>query len=85
MLYNQLHHTLRKKISEYQTGFRKDFNPQNCLADQKLFGSRGKYAVLLTYLSKVFDCLPFNLIIAKLHTYGFDMPSLTRETPKLPS
>ena len=36
----------------------------------------GVYGALLTDLSKAFDCLPHELIIAKLYTYEVDMPSL---------
>ena len=36
----------------------------------------GEYAALLTDLSKAFNCLPHDLITAKLHAYGFDKASL---------
>ena len=38
--------------------------------DKKVFGT------LLTDLSKAFDCLSHELIIAKLNAYGFSLPAL---------
>ena len=37
---------------------------------------RDEYAALVTDLSKAFDCLHHDLLIARLHAYGFDTPSL---------
>ena len=31
---------------------------------------------ILTDLSKVYDCLPYDLLMAKLEVYGLDKPSL---------
>ena len=39
--------------------------------------SGGQAAAVLTDLSKAFDCIDHELLIAKLNTYGFDNSSLT--------
>ena len=43
---------------------------------KKSLNQGGEYGALLTDLSKAFDCLPHDLIIAKFHAYGFDKASL---------
>ena len=42
----------------------------------KMFGLRGISRAILTDLSKAFDCILYNLLIAKLVAYGFDYQSL---------
>ena len=68
-------------LSKYQCGFLRGSSAQNCLLamlenwksnvdKEKAFG------VLLTHLSKPFDCLSHELIIAKLNPYGFSLSTL---------
>ena len=68
-------------LSKYQCGFRKGFSAQHCLLAMlekwKNAVDKGKvFGALLTDLSKAFDCLPHELIIAKLNAYGFKLPAL---------
>ena len=65
---------------KFQCGFRKGYGTQDCLlamvVNCKKALDQGKvYGVLLTDLSKAFDCLPNNLIVAKHHAYGFSNES----------
>ena len=65
-------------FSKYQCGFRKGYNTHDCLLAmvenwKKALDQRSEYGTLLTDLSKAFDCLPYDTIVAKLHAYGFSI------------
>ena len=71
---------------KYQHGFRKGFSTQQCLSalleKWKRSIDRGKvFGALLTDLSKAFDCLNHDLLIAKLNAYGFSLPGCLKINP----
>ena len=80
-MLNQINTYFNKIFSKFQLGFRKGCSTQHCLLAMvekwKNALDKGEYAgALLTDLSKAFDCLPHDLLIAKLEAYGFDTASL---------
>ena len=68
-------------FSKFQYGFRKGYGANNCLVLmnekwKKAVDNKKVFGALLTDLSKAFDCISHDLLIAKLHTCGLSFPAL---------
>ena len=80
-IFTQMSQFFNSVFSKYQCGFQKSFSVRQCLLVMpekwKKSVDNGKaFGALLTNLSKAFDCLDHELLIAKLNAYGFNLPSL---------
>ena len=79
---NQLSTFKSSIFSDILSAFRSGYNTQYVLMDlveqwkEALDGSMSSGALLMD-LSKAFDCIPHDLLIAKLYAYGMDKNSLT--------
>ena len=76
-IYEQMYSYFNKIFSKNQCGFHKGFNTQHILLamTRKMKASRDNKqfcAAIRTDLSKAFDCICYNLLVAKLNAYGFD-------------
>ena len=86
IMLNQISFYTDKFLSPFLCGYRKGYNAQHALLslldkwhvslDNKGFGG-----ALLMDLSKAFDTLNHDLLIAKLHAYGFDKNALKLIVP----
>ena len=89
-MYDQMCEYSIKILSKQQCGFRQVFSTQHCLLAmtkkwRKYLDKDGVSGALLTDLSKVFECLLYDLLIAKLAAYGFGYESLTLIQSYLPN
>ena len=80
-MYAQIYAYIEKYLSPFLCGFRKGYSTQHCLAFmielwKKAIDHQEHAGGILTDLSKAFDCLNHELLIAKLFIYGFDENSL---------
>ena len=80
-IFRQLSNYMDQFPSKFQCGFRKGYSTQYCLLSMfekwKSAVDKGKsFGALLTDLSKAFDCLSHELLLAKFHAYGFSIAAL---------
>ena len=81
IIFRQISNYMESFLSKYQCGFWKGYSAWHCLLlmleKWKLAADNGKvFGILLTNLSKAFDYLSHELLLVKLHAYGFSILAL---------
>ena len=80
-MQKQINSFITDYLSDFLCGYRKGFSTQHALIKlieswRQSLDSRGYSGVVLMDLSKAFDIINHELLITKLHAYGFNKESL---------
>ena len=81
-LHDSLSNFTDKILSKFVSAYRKSYSSNHVLLKlieewKKSLYDKNIIGAVLTDLSKAFDCIPHDLLVAKLHAYGLSMDAIT--------
>ena len=81
IIQSQIKGYINNYLSDFLCGYRKGYSTQHALVSllekwKNSLDKKGFAGAVIMDLSKAFDCLDHDLLIAKLHAYGFGKKSL---------